>query len=106
MYGTLQHGQSRNYILKGLSFKIAILKDYEKREPPSLGFPFIIRKEGENVKGEVYLEIPDAILEKIDIIEGEGDLYDRIIVKVISLTGESLNAFVYYPSKKLQDSFK
>lgn len=106
MYGTLQHGQSRNHILKGLSYERATLKDYEKREPPSLSYPYIVRIEGENVEGEVYLDVPDSLLERIDIIEGEGDLYHRIVINVITTNGEKLDAFVYYPSERLQDSFK
>ncbi|MFX1277531.1 MAG: gamma-glutamylcyclotransferase family protein [Promethearchaeota archaeon] len=106
VYGTLQHGQSRNHILKGLAFEIATLKDHEKLEPPSLGFPFIIHKEGASVEGEVYFNVPNSLLEQIDIIEAEGELYHRIIIKVLTSKREELEAFVYYPSKKLLDSFK
>ncbi len=106
VYGTLKQGQNRHYLLKDVEFEIAFLMGYEKQDPPSLGYPFIIRKEGKRVEGEVYLNISDSILQKIDIIEGEGDLYHRILVKVKTLKGEELNAFVYYPSQSLQDSFK
>ena len=36
VYGTLQAGQSRNYILKGLKYKKATLFNYRKVQPPSL----------------------------------------------------------------------
>lgn len=105
VYGTLQHGQSRNFILKDLSYKKAILPDYKKVEPKSLGFPFIIHEEGSNVEGEVYFEVPDSLLEKIDIIENEGDLYHRTIVKVKTIKEEELEAYVYYPSEDLIKSY-
>jgi len=104
VYGTLMQGQSRNYVLKGLTFETAILKGYEKQEPTSLGFPLIIRKEDSIVEGEIYFNIPDSLLKKIDIIEGEGDLYHRIIVKVVNVKGEHIESFVYYPSNTLQES--
>jgi len=104
VYGTLMQGQSRNRILKGLTFERAFLNGYEKQKPPSLGFPLIIQKEGSIVEGEIYFNIPDSLLEKIDIIEGEGDLYHRIIVKVVTIKGEQIESFVYYPSNTLQES--
>ncbi|MFX1392639.1 MAG: gamma-glutamylcyclotransferase family protein [Promethearchaeota archaeon] len=101
VYGTLQQGQSRNYILKGLSYEKAILSDYKKVEPPSLGFPFIIREKEAIVEGEVYFKVPESLLEKIDTIENEGVLYHRLIVKVKTDKEEKVEAFVYYPSEDL-----
>lgn len=101
VYGTLQYGQSRNYILKGLQFKKAVLPNYRKISPPNLGFPVIIRDDTSEVNGEVYFNIEHSRLKQIDYIEGEGRLYNRILVNVKTLDGESLPAYVYYPSNEL-----
>ncbi|MFX0140607.1 MAG: gamma-glutamylcyclotransferase family protein [Candidatus Hodarchaeota archaeon] len=105
VYGTLQHGQSRNYILRGLKFDKAILFKYRKVTPPSLGFPFIIRDDSSNVKGEVYYGLDQYLIHQIDMIEGEGELYHRIVVKVNLDNGKEIEAFTYYPSRILIEQF-
>ena len=72
VYGTLQHGQSRNYVLKGLKYEKAILPKYRKLEPPSLGFPLIIQDHNSNVEGEIYYGVDQSLINQIDIVEGEG----------------------------------
>ncbi len=101
VYGTLQHGQSRNYILKGLRFEKAIISNYRKIEPPSLGFPFIIKDDKSSVKGEVYYGISKSLINHLDKIEGEGRLYYRIIVRVKLENGNEVDAYTYYPSEIL-----
>ncbi|MFX1277636.1 MAG: gamma-glutamylcyclotransferase [Promethearchaeota archaeon] len=101
VYGTLQHGQSRNYILKGLKYEKATLINYRKVEPPSLGFPFIIRDNNSRVKGEIYYEVPNFIIDQIDMIEGEGKLYHRVLVKVDLEDGSKVEAYTYCPSDML-----
>ncbi|MFX1278783.1 MAG: gamma-glutamylcyclotransferase family protein [Promethearchaeota archaeon] len=105
VYGTLQHGQSRNYILRGLEFEKAVLLNYRKVNPPSLGFPIIIRKEGSNVNGEIYYNLPPSLINHIDNIEGEGELYHRIKVTVKLENGKEVDAFTYYPSAILIKKF-
>ncbi|TFG01273.1 MAG: gamma-glutamylcyclotransferase [Promethearchaeota archaeon] len=105
VYGTLQHGKSRNYILKDLSYEKTILPDYKKVEPQTLGFPFIIQEEGSIVEGEVYFKVPDSLLERIDAIENEGVLYHRLLVKVKTIKEKEVEAFVYYPSEDLIKSY-
>lgn len=101
VYGTLQHGQSRNYILSGLRYDKAILLNYRKVEPPSLGFPFIIRDNNSSVNGELYYDIGKSLLNQIDMIEGEGNLYHRILVNVKLDDGSDIEAYTYYPSEIL-----
>ena len=105
VYGTLKHGQSRNYILRGLKYKKAFLRHHRKVSPPSLGFPFIIQSESSNVEGEVYFGVDLTLLKKLDLIEGEGELYHRILVKVELENNEQLEAFTYYPSEILIKKF-
>ncbi len=105
VYGTLQHGQSRNYILRGLKYEKATLYNYRKITPPSLGFPFIIRDFSFKVMGEVYFGLDHSLISQIDIIEGEGELYHRILVKVVLENGIELDTFTYYPSEILIKKF-
>ncbi len=102
VYGTLQHGQSRNYILGGLKFEKATLLNYRKVEPISLGFPFIIHDEGNIVEGEIYYGVGQSLINQIDMIEGEGRLYYRVLVVVVKLKDENeTDAYTYYPSEIL-----
>ena len=101
VYGTLQHGQSRNYILQGLRYEKATLPNHCKISPPSLGFPFIVCDDATNVSGEVYFDVRQSLINELDRIEGEGFLYHRILVKVKINNGKEVDAFTYYPSDKL-----
>jgi len=105
VYGTLQHGQSRHYILQHLKFEKAVLPKHRKVSPPSLGFPFIIRDENSDVNGEIYYGVDDELFQSLDLIEGEGSLYHRILVKVKSQNGDEIESFVYYPDKRLINSY-
>lgn len=98
VYGTLQHGQSRNYILKQLKYEKATILNYRKLEPPSLGFPFIIKDDNSSVEGEVYYGVGQSLINQIDMIEGEGKLYHRVLVKVHLDNGRETDAYTYYPS--------
>ena len=101
VYGKLQHGQSRNYILRELKYEKATLLDYKKLEPLSLGFPFIIKDNKSSVEGEVYYGVGQSLINQIDMIEGEGNLYHRIIVNVNLEDGREEEAYTYYPSEIL-----
>jgi len=105
VYGTLQRGQSRNNILKGLKYDKATLFNYRKVIPLSLGFPFIVRDDSSNVKGEVYYDVNDLLFTEIDRIEGEGELYYRIAVRITLINGEQLEAYTYYPSEILVKNY-
>ena len=101
VYGTLQHGQSRNYILSGLKYEKATLFNYKKVLPPNLGFPFIVRDDSSSVSGEIYFGVNQSLINQLDAIEGEGQLYHRILVNVDLENGKRLEAFTYYPSELL-----
>jgi gamma-glutamylcyclotransferase (GGCT)/AIG2-like uncharacterized protein YtfP len=85
----------------GLKYEKAILLNYKKVEPSSLGFPFIIRDDNSSVKGEVYYDVGQSLLNKLDMIEGEGELYHRILVEVKLENGNETEAYTYYPSEIL-----
>jgi gamma-glutamylcyclotransferase (GGCT)/AIG2-like uncharacterized protein YtfP len=101
VYGTLQQGQSRNYILKGIPFKKAVLHNYRKIELEELGYPIIIKEYPSEVKGEIYFDLSPKLIEAIDQMEDEGILYHRIVVKVKTYQGEIFKAFTYFPTEKL-----
>ncbi|MFO8020232.1 MAG: gamma-glutamylcyclotransferase family protein [Promethearchaeia archaeon] len=105
VYGTLRKGESRNYILKDLPFDVGLLLDYKKVKPEELGFPFIVEDEGSKVEGEVYYGLDEELMTKIDIVEGEGNLYHRIAVKVKTREGELVDAYTYYPSDRLINKY-
>ena len=101
-YGTLQSGYSRNYLLEGLLFEKAILPDFRKVAPPELGFPFIVQDETSQVTGEIYFGLKQSHWTQINLIEGEGSLYHRILVEVKTIPkGTRLLAYTYYPSEDL-----
>ncbi|MBN1800940.1 MAG: gamma-glutamylcyclotransferase [Candidatus Lokiarchaeota archaeon] len=99
VYGTLQSGKSRNRVLKGLPFERGQIQGYEKIEPISLEYPLIVKKKGMTVNGEVYFNLSESVLARIDSMEGE--LYYRIVVDVITTSGKQLKAYAYYPSEEL-----
>lgn len=92
VYGTLMHGQRANHLLGGAlfvgKFRLANYAMY------NLGsFPGIRPLRGESVVGEVY-EISEEILPALDRYEGEGSLYNRILVEVVN-EKEITNAYAY-----------
>lgn len=101
-YGTLQSGFSRNYLLHGLEFEKAILVGYRKVAPPELGFPFIVEDSQSDVLGEIYFQLTQAHWTQIDLVEGEGSLYHRMLVEVKTIPkGIKFSTYTYYPSKGL-----
>ncbi|MFX1285864.1 MAG: gamma-glutamylcyclotransferase [Promethearchaeota archaeon] len=105
-YGTLQSGYSRNYLLSGLEYEKAILEGYRKLTPPTLGFPFILKDKESNVTGEIYFQLTQSHWTQIDLVEGEGSLYHRVLVEVKTISkGRNLSAFTYYPSKRLIEEY-
>lgn len=105
-YGTLQSGYSRNYLLQGLEFKKAVLSGYRKVAPLDLGFPFIVQDKESHVTGELYFQLTQAHWTQIDLIEGEGSLYHRILVEVKTIPeGTEFTTFTYYPSEGLIEQY-
>ncbi|MHA2225324.1 MAG: gamma-glutamylcyclotransferase family protein [Candidatus Hodarchaeales archaeon] len=108
VYGTLQSGYSRNYLLEGLTFEKAVLLRHRKATPPNLGFPFIVLDKNSEVEGEIYYGLTQSHWEQIDLVEGEGSLYHRIIVEVETfskLERRKISTFVYFPSESLIKRF-
>jgi gamma-glutamylcyclotransferase (GGCT)/AIG2-like uncharacterized protein YtfP len=105
VYGTLRHNKSRGNVLAALEYKKAVLPNHRKVSPETLGFPFIIQDESSEVQGEVYFGVGKDLIRQIDMIEGEGNLYNRIVVEVTTEDGEKVKAYTYYPSDRLVESY-
>lgn len=101
VYGTLRQGKSRNYLLKGLNYKNAILHDFRKLKNERFDFPIILKENNSKVYGEIYFDINERLIKQLDEVEGGGSLYHRIIVDVLTNSNEKFKAFTYYPNIEL-----
>ncbi len=91
VYGTLLKGNSREHVLKDSHF--LGLDELEGFQMFDLGYyPGIIAKQNNKVKGEVY-QINHQVLRELDIIEGVGQLYNRMTVNLKS--GQQAYTYVY-----------
>jgi hypothetical protein len=93
-----------------LKYRKVVIKGYLKISPPQLGFPFIVKVKNANAKveGELYFDLSQTHSEKIDIVEGEGNLYHRIVVEVETIEegdNQFFSGFTYYPADYLISQF-
>lgn len=105
VYGTLMTGQPRNYVVNHLEHISCVLKDHKRIWPEALGFPFILKSEGDIVEGELYIDVSKELWNQLDGIEGEGYLYHRIPIEVNDENNKKYMAFTYYPSENLSKRF-
>ena len=75
----------RNHILKNHLFLRSQLSDFARIWPPKAKYPFAVKRAGHHIIGEAYFDFSEKELKEIDLIEGEGYLYQRIKVIVQSL---------------------
>lgn len=82
-YGTLKRGRSNHGFLKDCEFlgEAYTSKDYTLIVS---GLPFLIEREGEGCKGELY-EVPPEALKYIDRLEGHPDFYERKPIKAYNI---------------------
>ena len=98
VYGTLLHGESNHYVLKGATLLyIGGVLQAEMYDTGN-GYPAIELAEGSTIVGDIY-EIPDHMWLNLDDLEGHTgnpttDLYSKEIVKVRTLDG-LIEAVVY-----------
>jgi len=78
VYGTLKKEGCNHHFLKDSEFvKNEVLKDHSIYVPDLFNFPLLLEDEGGKVHGEIY-KIDDNTLANLDMLEGEGNLYNRI----------------------------
>lgn len=94
VYGSLMKNgyNHQEYLTEAKFWGSAILRGYEMFNLGS--FPGIAAQVGEQVKGEVF-EIDEPILKRLDVLEGNGYLYTRQVVKVDISDGSLTCAWVY-----------
>ncbi|WP_455143216.1 gamma-glutamylcyclotransferase family protein [Candidatus Hodarchaeum mangrovi] len=106
VYGNYLTGFRNHYVLQNLEPKIGILSDYRRIWPPDKPFPIILQDQHSFVRGEFYQNIPVVLLQELDWIEGEGNLFHRIKVLIqILRSNSSKSAYAYYPSSALIKEF-
>lgn len=106
VYGNLLTGFRNHYVLQNLEPKIGILLDYRRIWPPDKSYPIILQDQHSFVRGVFYQNIPVALLQELDWIEREGNLFHRINVHIQILRSYSpKSAYAYYPSSALIKEF-
>jgi gamma-glutamylcyclotransferase (GGCT)/AIG2-like uncharacterized protein YtfP len=79
VYGTLKKGFHNHSVLQGAEY-IGTANSVQKFNMINLGgFPAVLYNsdDGYQISGEIY-KINDKILDRLDILEGEGTFYDRV----------------------------
>ncbi|MBU3190846.1 gamma-glutamylcyclotransferase [Clostridium bowmanii] len=68
-------------------------------------YPAIIHSENNKVKGQLYV-IDKHILNNLDILEGEGSLYIRELIRVVNDKNESREAYAYVYNQSVSGKVK
>ncbi|AEH23209.1 AIG2 family protein [Thermodesulfobacterium geofontis OPF15] len=96
VYGTLRKGECRHSTLADCKFLgYAKAKGFLLYNVSS--FPGMVQGEGE-VIGEVY-EIPESLLERLDLIEGVPELFKRELIEVVLEDGTIISVYAYLYNK-------
>lgn len=93
VYGTLMRGERAAQMLEGATY----LGDYilDGYAMYDLGaFPGIKEAPNGRVYGELY-DVPESLIPRMDEYEGEGELYERIVVSVRNQANHYEKTFVY-----------
>lgn len=96
VYGSLKRGYRLfSQYLAGSEFVgEAALEGYTIHQVEGAWYPGIQEGEGQ-VQGEVFKVGPET-LRQLDLVEGEGQLYDRVKADVyLAKEGETLSVFIY-----------
>ncbi|WP_082832115.1 gamma-glutamylcyclotransferase family protein [Clostridium magnum] len=68
-------------------------------------YPGVIGYKGKKVKGELYA-IDINTLKRLDVLEEEGDLYIRKLVKVVNCNNEIQEAYIYVYNEDTSKNIK
>ena len=78
VYGTLKKGGSNHHFLQNSEFlRDEVLEDHSIYVSNGFNFPLLLKDKGGKVHGEVY-KVDDNTLATLDMLAGEGHLYNRI----------------------------
>jgi gamma-glutamylcyclotransferase (GGCT)/AIG2-like uncharacterized protein YtfP len=94
VYGTLLSKDVWTSIVSGdYSFDSAVLKGYARKKVTGKNYPGLTEQNGSTVEGQIYYNISEEDLIKLD--EYEGEEYQRIKVSVLSGSGKNVVCFTY-----------
>lgn len=109
VYGTLKNGYGNNRLLSGCNLlSVAYLDNHKLLHA---GFPVLVEEKGSKVRGEVW-EIPEAleknVIERLDWLENEGSMYNRITITVNDgdVDGQEHEVQTYLGNPKFWDNFE
>lgn len=105
VYGTLMKGKSnhQSFLTDAKFIGDFTAKDFALYD---LGdYPGIIDCKGERVKGEVYA-IDSHMLNRLDMLEEEGELYIRKLIEVADCNNETQEAYTYVYNHDISDNIK
>lgn len=105
VYGTLMKGQSNHeyYLADAELIDTAVASKFALYD---LGaYPGVVYHEDEAVKGELY-KVDSKTLKKLDRLEGEGDLYLRLLSSVVTGSGKEVSAYVYVYNQDVSNKTK
>jgi gamma-glutamylcyclotransferase (GGCT)/AIG2-like uncharacterized protein YtfP len=93
-YGTLKSGFRNHHLLRYAEF-VDMATTSDRYEMIDVGFPVILPSDnGHKVHGEVY-EVDADTMARLDRLEGEGRMYDRVRKYVRLASGELVRLYYY-----------
>jgi len=97
VYGTLQDDTVVQGLLGHRLFgRPAVLTGFSRTDDPTIGYPVIRAQEGSVVVGTLLDGVDAQSLATLD--EYEGPRYRRVVVRVHTVEGRVLDAYVYVPA--------
>jgi gamma-glutamylaminecyclotransferase len=95
VYGTLRSGYSNHYRCLRTATFVGQATTSERYTMIDVGFPVLLTPgQGHPVHGEVY-EVDADTVERLDMLEGKGRMYDRVRKYVRMSSGELVRLYYY-----------
>jgi len=105
VYGTLKKGYGNNYLLKNSKFVgMGFTKNKYFMQREGIAFPYALPSDyfkeipehyKGHILGEVY-EVDERTLERLDMLEGHPNFYQREITTIILEDGTEVQTFIYH----------
>ena len=102
-YGTLKRGFSNSYFLDDAIFVSSAITCEKYQMYPCIGngYPFLIKSEkNHQIKGEVFKTNSKIILNRLDDLEANPDLYLKEFIKVELENKQIVKALVYFKNEE------